>query len=70
MILDLSLKDQTLTLTGENFGCALTTEELTRSLRFLFSNWYEPVLDGRGVLHLLQRVAQGVSSPRVVYGPM
>ncbi|MDO4527606.1 MAG: SNF2-related protein, partial [bacterium] len=33
-------------------------------------NWYEPVLDGRGVLHLLQRIAQGVSSPRVVYGPM
>lgn len=68
MILDLSFKDQKLTLTGEHLGCRLTPEELTRSLRFLFTSWHEPILDGRGVLHVLQCVAQGVTSPRVTYG--
>lgn len=69
MILDLSFANHSLTLTGENFGRTLTAEELAQSVKFLFSNWYEPILDGRGALHVLQRVAQGMTSARVVYGP-
>lgn len=69
MILDLSFENKNLTLVGESFGRTLSSDELIEALRPFFSNWHEPILEGRGALHLLQRIAQGVSSPLITYGP-
>lgn len=69
MILDLSYEDTRLTLVGEHFGQSLSAEALVEALQPFFYHWYEPILEGRGVLHLLQRIAQGASTPLIAYGP-
>lgn len=69
MILELAISETTLSLTGERFGVSLTQEELASAIQYLFRAWREPVLEGRGVLHVLQCIQQGITSPLVVYGP-
>ncbi len=68
MILDLHISADSFSLTGENFGELLDAEKLSASVAYLFRGWQAPVLAGRGVLHVLQCIQQGVQSPLVVYG--
>ncbi len=68
MILHLHRDGDTLSLRGEAFGRPVTDRELAPSLGFLFAGWQEVVLEGRGVLNVLQGIARGLTSPFLVYG--
>ncbi len=67
MILHLQRDGDTLSLWGEAFGRRVTSAELAPSLSFLFSGWQRVVLEGRGVLHVLQGIARGLTSPFLIY---
>lgn len=69
MILQLQRKGFELSLAGEDFGRHVTAEELRRALAFFFAGWREVVLEGRGVLQVLQAVARGLSAPYLVLSP-
>ena len=68
MILHLRHEPNHLSLTGEAFGVAVSDEALRPALAFLFQGWREVVLEGRGVLQVLQLIARGATSPTLVYG--
>lgn len=68
MILHLQFKDNQLVLKGESFGEPVSDQLLRASLAFLFHGWRQVVLEGRGVLHVLQGIARGLTSSTVVYG--
>ncbi len=68
MILHLQRNGDQLSLWGEDFGRRVSSQELALTLGFLFNGWKQVILEGRGVLQVLQCIARGVSSPTVVYG--
>ncbi len=68
MILHLQRDGDDLSLRGEAFGRSVSARELAPSLGFLFAGWQQVVLDGRGVLNVLQGIARGLTSPFLVYG--
>lgn len=68
MILHLHHDKYQLSLTGESFGVAVSDEALRPALRFLFHGWRNVVLKDRGVLHVLQGISRGLTSPCLVYG--
>ena len=67
MLLHLNRTEDYLTLQGVDFGRNMPDDTLRRAIAFLFVGWKEPVLEGRGVLHTLQGIAHGLSSPTVTY---
>ena len=69
MILHLQHTAAGLALWGEAFGRRVPAEELRPAVGFLFAGWRAPMLEGRGVLHALQGIARGLTSPSLVYGP-
>ena len=69
MILHLRHEGHALSLWGEALGRRLPPDELRPALAYLFRGWREPVLEDRGVLHALQAIAAGVTSPLVVHAP-
>lgn len=69
MILHLKHSAAGLAFWGEAFGRRVSAEELRSAVGFLFQGWREAVLEGRGVLHVLQGIARGQTSPLLVYGP-
>ncbi|MEG1479598.1 MAG: SNF2-related protein [Kiritimatiellia bacterium] len=69
MILHLKQSIHGFTLWGEIFGKKATEEECASAVAFLFVGWRHPVLEGRGVLQVLQGMARGLSSPTMVFGP-
>ncbi len=68
LILHLQRDDDHLSLWGEVLGRRVATDELRNALRFLFHGWQHVILEGRGVLHVLQGLANGLSAPHVVCG--
>ncbi len=68
MILHLHRDGDALSLRGEAFGRRVSARELAPSLYFLFTGWHDVVLEGRGVLNVLQGIARGLTSPFLVYG--
>ncbi len=68
MILHLHRDGDRLSLWGEAFGRRVEPRELVPSLYFLFAGWHKVILEGRGVLNVLQGIARGLTSPFLVYG--
>lgn len=66
MILQLRREGFNLSLDGESFGRPLDAEELRRALRIFFAGWREVILEGRGVLQVLQGIARGLAAPHIV----
>ncbi len=67
MILHLHVAEGGLSLWGETFGRRVSEVELRNGVRFLFPGWRAVVLEGRGILQVLQGVAHGQSSPLLIY---
>ena len=69
MILHLHRDGGRLAFRGDAFGRPLPEEELAHAVRFLYSGWRAPVLEGRGVLHALWAIHRGAAEPFVHYAP-
>lgn len=67
MILRFRQEGFELSLGGESFGRTVRPEELRRALRLFFAGWREVVLEGRGVLQVLQGISRGIEAPHLVY---
>ncbi len=69
MIVHLEHEGFRLALRGETFGRSVGANELRAALRRFYPGWREVVLEGRGLLHLLQALAHGQRAPALVFAP-
>ena len=69
MILRLRRQGRALALWGEAQGRPVPASDLAAALAPFFHGWRAPVLEGRGVLHLLQGLCHGLAAPLVTPGP-